>query len=298
MSSRQKFALVTGCGRGGIGEALVNEYALRGLRPIATVLPCEDSDHLIQAGITCYNLDVTSEESIEDLKAKIFDLTNGFLDILVNNAGIAYTMPAIDSDVAEVQQMFDVNVFGPMRMVYHLHGMIIRSAGTIVNIGSIGGIIPYVYGAAYNGSKAALQHWSNTLRVEMAPLGVKVLTIISGEIGTNILKRDMGRELPKGQCLPTTSSCGIATYDTPRGTNSHPQIHIIPRLQQPSENMYSESQTLRLSPPAWYWYGKATLSVWILTVFGWSTIWDSIFWNMFGLGALQQYYINEGKKSD
>ena len=55
-------------------------------------------------------------------------------------------MPAIDTDVTAVQKMFDVNVFGPMRMVHHFHEMLIRSAATIVNIGSIGGTIPYIYG--------------------------------------------------------------------------------------------------------------------------------------------------------
>ena len=55
-------------------------------------------------------------------------------------------MTAIDTDVVEVQRMFNVNVFGPMRMVHHFHDMIIRASGTIVNIGSIGGIIPYLYG--------------------------------------------------------------------------------------------------------------------------------------------------------
>ena len=55
-------------------------------------------------------------------------------------------MTAIDTDVVAVQRMFDVNVFGPMRMVHHFHDMLIRAAGTIVNIGSIGGIVPYIYG--------------------------------------------------------------------------------------------------------------------------------------------------------
>lgn len=55
-------------------------------------------------------------------------------------------MTAIDTDVVEVQQMFDVNVFGPMRMVHHFHDMLIAAHGTIVNIGSVGGIVPYVYG--------------------------------------------------------------------------------------------------------------------------------------------------------
>jgi 1-acylglycerone phosphate reductase len=79
-------------------------------------------------------------------------------------------MTAIDTDVAAVQRMFDVNLFGPMRMVHHFHDMLIKSEGVIVNIGSIGGVIPYLYGASYNATKAGLAHWSNTLRIEMSPL--------------------------------------------------------------------------------------------------------------------------------
>lgn len=55
-------------------------------------------------------------------------------------------MTAIDTDVAAVQRMFDINLFGPMRMVRSFHGMIIQSKGVIANIGSIGGIIPFLYG--------------------------------------------------------------------------------------------------------------------------------------------------------
>ncbi|RYP41541.1 hypothetical protein DL767_000968 [Monosporascus sp. MG133] len=158
-----------GCGKGGIGEALVKEYARRNVHPIATVLPTESSEHLSQAGITWFPLDVTVEESVADLKRNVLALTGGRLDILVNNAGICYTMTAIDTEVTSVKRMFDVNVFGPMQMVHHFHDMIIRASGAIVNIGSIGGVVPYVYGASYNASKAALHHWSNTLRLEMSP---------------------------------------------------------------------------------------------------------------------------------
>lgn len=55
-------------------------------------------------------------------------------------------MTAIDTDVNAVKRMFEVNVFGPMQMVHHFHDMLIRAAGTIVNIGSIGGVVPYMYG--------------------------------------------------------------------------------------------------------------------------------------------------------
>lgn len=138
------------CGRGGIGEALVLEYARRGIHPIATVLPNENSDHLVEAGITFFPLDVTVDESVVALKAEVQKLTGGRLDILVNCAGIAYTMTAIDTDVAAVQRMFDINLFGPMRMVCNFHDFIIRAKGKIVNIGSIGGIIPFLYGCTFD----------------------------------------------------------------------------------------------------------------------------------------------------
>ncbi|KAI0902843.1 hypothetical protein F4823DRAFT_620780 [Ustulina deusta] len=143
--SRPKFALVTGCGQGGIGEALVKQYRNHGVHAIATILPSEASDHLTQAGISWFYLDVTSDDSVAGLEESVANLTGGFLDILVNNAGIAYTMPAIDTDVGEVSHMFDVNVFGPMRMVRHFHGCLIKTQGTVMNIGSVGGIVPYVY---------------------------------------------------------------------------------------------------------------------------------------------------------
>jgi len=59
-------------------------------------------------------------------------------------------MTAIDTDVTAVQRMFDINLFGPMRMVRSFHDMIIAAKGTIVNIGSIGGIIPFLYGCRSN----------------------------------------------------------------------------------------------------------------------------------------------------
>lgn len=82
----QKFALITGCGAGGIGEALTLEYQRRGIHPIATLLPFESSEHLEKAGITWFKLDVTNEESVVQLKKDISELTKGRLDFLVNNA--------------------------------------------------------------------------------------------------------------------------------------------------------------------------------------------------------------------
>lgn len=55
-------------------------------------------------------------------------------------------MPAVDTNVSQVEKMFAVNVLGPMRMVHIFHKTIVAAKGTIVNIGSIGGVVPYIYG--------------------------------------------------------------------------------------------------------------------------------------------------------
>ncbi|KAI1116261.1 NAD(P)-binding protein [Nemania sp. NC0429] len=275
--TRKRYALITGCGQGGIGEALAKTYMSRGISPIATVLPSEPSEHLSDANITWFHLDVTNETSIRDLKAKIIELTGGELDFLVNNAGICYTMPAADSDITAVQKMFNVNVFGPMRMVHHFHDTIIRAKGTIVNIGSIGGIVPYVYGSSYNATKAALHHWSSTLRVEMSPFDVKVLTIISGEVGTNFLKTDQDRELPKD------------SYYLPLATEFKAHVRRIPETTD--RFVYAEkvvSKSLQSSPPAWFWFGHASFLIRLIDALAPRNFWDRILWGMFKFDALKQ----------
>lgn len=80
-------------------------------------------------------------------------------------------MTAIDTDVRAVQKMFDVNVFGPMRMVHHFHDMLIRSSGVVVNIGSIGGVVPYVYGCEFPRLELSTKRlvYFETLLVDLTP---------------------------------------------------------------------------------------------------------------------------------
>lgn len=80
--------------------------------------------------------------------------------------------PATDFDIDDARALFEVNLYGPMQMVKTFIDPIIASRnGRIVQIGSISGVVPLPFGSVYNASKAALHSWSNTLRVELAPLG-------------------------------------------------------------------------------------------------------------------------------
>ncbi|TAQ85506.1 hypothetical protein B7494_g6165 [Chlorociboria aeruginascens] len=171
-----------------------------GFYVFATLLAFEDKKHLEDMGVQTLVCDVTSENDVSELRAVIEKRSQGRLSVLINNAGICYTMTAADTQVLEVEKMFAVNVFGPMRMVHVFHPLIVAAKGVIVNVGSVGGIVPYIYGASYNASKAALHHYGNTLRAEMKPFGVQVVNVISGEVSTNILQNDKKnmRKLPEG----------------------------------------------------------------------------------------------------
>lgn len=73
--------------------------------------------------------------------------------------------------------MFDVNVFGLLEVTQAFAPQIIAAKGQIINIGSLAGVIPVPYQGLYNASKAAIHSLSDTLRVEMAPFGVKVICV-------------------------------------------------------------------------------------------------------------------------
>jgi 1-acylglycerone phosphate reductase len=96
----------------------------------------------------------------------------------------------------EVEETFATNLFGVMRMCQSFAPLLIAAKGTIIQIGSIAAIMPYVFGSVYNASKAALHQYSNTLRVELKPFGVKVITVVTGGVKSNIANTE--RQLPEG----------------------------------------------------------------------------------------------------
>lgn len=78
-------------------------------------------------------------------------------------------MPALDLDIDELKRIFDVNLFGIVRVTQAFSTPLINRKGVIVNVGSLAGFAPYVFGSSYNASKAALFAYGNTLRIELSP---------------------------------------------------------------------------------------------------------------------------------
>lgn len=143
-----KSVLITGCSPGGIGHSLALAFQTQKLTVFATARQTSTISDLAARGITTLSLEVTSLESIQALKTEIESRTGGKLDYLINNAGRNYTVPALDMDIDEVRATFETNVFAVMRMCQVFAPLVIAAKGTIVQIGSLAGIVPYVFGGA------------------------------------------------------------------------------------------------------------------------------------------------------
>ncbi|KAI0469936.1 hypothetical protein GGR56DRAFT_684172 [Xylariaceae sp. FL0804] len=194
-------AVITGCSDGSLGAALAKAFAQRGFRVFATLRnPAKASSLASHPGVEVLRLDVTDTESIASCAAAVSGKTGGQLDVLVNNAGSMFVMPLLDTDIAESKRLFDVNVWGLLAVTQAFAGMLVQCKGVILNISSIAGAVRMAWQGIYNSSKASVRWLSETLRIEMQGLGVRVITAMVGEVETNIY--DNARMAP---VLPASS---------------------------------------------------------------------------------------------
>lgn len=185
--------LITGCSTGGSGNAIARAYNSKGLHVFATARRLEAMENLRDIpGITLIALDVTDIASIRsarDQVATVLGEGKG-LDLLVNNAGMAVSSAAIDTDIQITRKMFDTNVYGMMAMVQEFIPLLMLSNDPcIVNTGSTAGLVPYAFSSSYNATKAAVHPYSDTLRLELKPLGIKVTAIWLGGVKTNMIQQ-------------------------------------------------------------------------------------------------------------
>ncbi|KAF2752902.1 NAD(P)-binding protein [Pseudovirgaria hyperparasitica] len=274
MADARKIVLITGTSSGA-GEALAKEFLSKGFRVLATARNTDSIIHLADLGIETFSLEVHKPASIKSLKLQVDALTNGRLDYLVNNAGRNLTVPALHVDYDEVQYTFETNVFGVMRMCSEFAPLLIAAKGTIVQIGSLAGVMPYVFGSVYNSSKAALHAYSNTLRVELAPFGVHVLTIVTGGIQSNIARTE--RSLPLDSIyLPIDSDYQRRLKHSQEGAS------------MPAKD-YAKSvvnAATRKRVPRFLWEGNKSWLVWLLSTFFPTWFMDWYFTRTFGLWKL------------
>lgn len=178
---KNSVVLISGCSSG-IGLALAREFASRGCRVFATARKPEVIEHLKQENIEIAALDVTNQKSIDACVAEVIAKA-GRIDVLVNNAGYALIGPMIDLSLDDLRRQLETNVIGPVALTKAVAPhMINRSSGLVVNMSSVSGICATPFAGAYCASKAAVNLLSVSLRIELAPFGIDVVTVQPGAI--------------------------------------------------------------------------------------------------------------------
>lgn len=174
-----KRILITGCSSG-IGRALAAELAQRGHEVIATARQTDDLKDL--EAVQRLPLDVTSGASVDAAVAMA-----GPVDVLINNAGLSIWGPVESLAQADLDRIFGTNLFGMLRMLRAvLPGMRERGSGEIYQISSAIAKRPTALISHYAATKAALEAYSEALRLEVAPFGIKVCIVMLGAVESKI----------------------------------------------------------------------------------------------------------------
>lgn len=178
----RKTAVVTGASSG-IGEATARRLAAEGFDVVAAARRRERLDELAAQvpGIRAVTLDVTSQESVDELASSL-----GRCDVLVNNAGGAIGLePVASGKVADWQRMYDVNVLGTLRVTQALLPRLIESGdGVLLMLTSVAGLVSYEGGGGYNAAKHAQTSMTEVLRLELVDRPVRIVEIAPGMVHT------------------------------------------------------------------------------------------------------------------
>lgn len=187
MTSR--VALVTGASSG-IGEQTALRLLEAGFEVYAVARRLERMQPLGDVGVHVFAMDVTDDASMTAGIQRIID-EQGRIDVLVNNAGYGSYGAVEDVPIEEARRQFDVNVFGLARLTQLVTPHMRRTAAEplaqrcrIVNISSIGGKFYTPLGAWYHATKFAVEGFSDSLRIELAPFGIDVIIVEPGLIRT------------------------------------------------------------------------------------------------------------------
>ena len=192
--------VVTGGSRG-IGLALARRFAKAG-HDIGLVARHADPLQLAAASIArelhvtalALPLDVTDASAAQQIDAHL--AANGFyVGVLINCAGIGLAGPFLSHGDDAIQHLLDVNVDAPTRLMRHaLPAMLARAEGGIINVASLGGLVPGPNQAAYYASKAYVISLTRAVATENAGSGVRVMALAPGPVDTGF-HHAMGADL-------------------------------------------------------------------------------------------------------
>lgn len=183
-----KVALVTGASSG-IGRETAIRLAENGCQVIAAARRLDRLNGLAQdfEGIVPKQVDLSVPEEVESFCRYLGDQTEP-VTILVNNAGYSVQGVLEDISMTEIRRLYEVNVFSLVRITQAcLPGMRGQRKGIIINVSSMSGKVPNPLNSVYSSTKNAVEALSDTLRLDLRPFGINVVTIRPGPIATELM---------------------------------------------------------------------------------------------------------------
>ncbi|KAL6338864.1 hypothetical protein AAG906_024014 [Vitis piasezkii] len=245
----RQVVLITGCSEGGIGHALARAFAEEKCLVVATSrsLPSmADLDH--DSRFFLQELDVLSEESVHHVLSSVLEKF-GRIDVLVNNAGIQCVGPLAEIPLSAIENTFNTNVFGSMRLIQAvIPHMASRRKGKIVNIGSVTVLGPGPWAGGYTASKAALHSLTDTLRLELRPFGIDVINVAPGAVKSNIGNSALAsyNRMPEWKLYKPFEAAIRERTNFSQGPKSTPSEEFAKK---------TVAAVLKKNPPAWFSYG-------------------------------------------
>jgi NAD(P)-dependent dehydrogenase (short-subunit alcohol dehydrogenase family) len=195
MRLRDKTAIITGAGAG-IGQMTAVRFAEEGAKLVladiseANVNAVADQIRATGAQVVAVASDISKEDDARRINRAALDAFGG-LDILVNNAADFTTFSVEDATVEHWQKVLGVNVIGTALVAKHaIPLMKARGKGSIVNVGSMSGMIAQKRMATYNTSKSAIENMTRCMALDLAPYGIRVNTICPGCVLTSATERE------------------------------------------------------------------------------------------------------------
>jgi short-subunit dehydrogenase len=140
-----------------------------------------------EVGGFAYPVDLADRDALSGLFDRIE--RDGEVDVLVNNAGVDDTGRFADASADALEALFRVNLIAPVELCRQaLQRMLPRRNGHIVNVSSLGAIIPFPGLTAYGGSKAGLSRFTAGLRAELRGTGIGSTLVELGGVRTDMVE--------------------------------------------------------------------------------------------------------------
>jgi short-subunit dehydrogenase len=219
----QGTALLTGASSG-IGAVYADRLAHRGYD---LILAGRDTSRLEALSAKLRGLgrkvsiipgDLSNKTDVKAIEQRL--LTDPSISLFLNNAGQAAVTPLVDSDVDKLEQMLEVNVVAFTRLAAaSAKAFVQRGRGIIINISSAVALSPDMLNGAYNGSKAYVLNFTQSMQNELAGKGVQIQVVLPGAVGTELWARS-GRaveHLPKEIVMPVDAAVDAALAGLDQG---------------------------------------------------------------------------------